>query len=82
MYYYLPAAYCISYYTIQMSREPKSPKGISGLIKITVNLDAQDVREIDRIAEEQSQKDPYHRQVKRSDIVRMLIKSALYDKKK
>jgi hypothetical protein len=58
-------------------RKPSKVKDTAELVRVTVMVDGEDVREIDEYAEKATKTDQYGRAITRSDIVRALVKEAL-----
>ena len=60
-----------------MARKPGKIKNDQEVVRVTLLLPADDVREIDAEAERMSESDPYRRTLTRSDVIRALVRVGL-----
>jgi hypothetical protein len=66
----------------EMARKPSKIKSDQDLVRVTLLLPADDVREIDAEANRMSATDPYRRVLTRSDVIRSLVREGLESRKK
>jgi hypothetical protein len=65
-----------------MARRPGKIKSDQDLVRVTLLLPADDVREVDAEAQRMSASDPYRRTLTRSDVIRSIVHEGLQARRK